>query len=52
MFGWEMRTRLPELRRKTVELPREEVRDRDWSNELKGKAYADTVMAANYMKRR
>ena len=46
MFGWEMRTRLPELRRKTVELPREEVRDRDWSNELKGKAYADTRRGA------
>ena len=37
-----MRTRLLELRRETLELPREEVRDCDWWNKLKGKAYADT----------
>ena len=41
MLGREMRTKLPELRRETVEVPREEVRDCDWSNKLKGKAYAD-----------
>ena len=41
MFGREMRTRLPELRRETVQVPREEVRDRDCSNKLMGKAYAD-----------
>ena len=41
MFGREMRSKLPELRRETVQVPREEVRDRDWSNKLKGKAYAD-----------
>ena len=46
MFGREMRTKLPELRRETVEVPREEVRDRDWSNKLKGKAYADTRRGA------
>ena len=33
MFGREM---LPQLRRETVEVPGEEVRDRDWSNKLKG----------------
>ena len=32
MFGREMRTKLLELRRETVEVPREEVRDRDWWN--------------------
>ena len=36
MFGREMRTKLPELRRETVEVLREEVQDRDWSNKLKG----------------
>lgn len=41
MFGREMRTKLPELQRETVEVTREEVRDRDWLNNLKGKAYAD-----------
>ena len=46
MFGREMRTKLPELRRETVEVPREEVRDRDWSNKLKGKAYADARRGA------
>ena len=46
MFGREMRTKLPELRRETVEVPREEVRDRAWSNKLKGKAYADARRGA------
>ena len=41
MLGREMRTKLPELRIETVEVPREEVRDCNWSNKLKGKAYAD-----------
>jgi len=41
-----MRTKLPELRRETVEMPREEVRDRNWSNKLKGKAYADALRGA------
>ena len=42
MFGQEMRTKLRELRRETVEVKREEVQDRDCSNKLKGKAYANT----------
>ena len=46
MFGREMRTKLPELRRKAAEVPREEVRDRDWSNKLKGEAYADARRSA------
>ena len=46
MFGREMRTKLPELRRETIEVPREEVRDRDWSNKLKCKAYADARRGA------
>jgi len=46
MFGREMRTKLSELRTETVEVPREEVRDRDWSNKLKGKAYADARRGA------
>ena len=37
---------LPELRRETMEVPREEVRDRNWSNKLKGKAYADARRGA------
>ena len=41
MYSREMKTQLPELRRETVEEPREEVRDPDWPNKLKGKAYAD-----------
>ena len=36
-----MRSKLPELKRETIQVPREEVRDRDWSNKLKGKVYAD-----------
>ena len=46
MFGREMRTKLPELRREIVEVPREEVRDHDWSNKLKGKDYADARRGA------
>lgn len=46
MFGREMRSKLPELRRETAQVPREEVRDRDWSNKLKGKAYADARRGA------
>ena len=46
MFGREMRAKLPELRRETVEVPGEEVRDRDWSNKLKGKAYPDARRGA------
>ena len=41
-----MRSKLPELRRETVEISKEEIRDRDWSNKLKGKAYADNRRAA------
>ena len=41
MFGREMRSKLPELRRKTVDVSREATRDTDWSNKLKGKDYAD-----------
>ena len=37
---------MPELRRETVQVPREEVRDCDWSNKLKGKAYADARRGA------
>ena len=46
MFPQEMRTKLPELRREPVEVPREESRDRDWSNKLKGKAYAHACRGA------
>ncbi|XP_015763913.1 PREDICTED: uncharacterized protein K02A2.6-like [Acropora digitifera] len=41
MFGREMRSKLPELRRETVDVSREATRDTDWSNKLKGKDYAD-----------
>ena len=41
MFGREMKSKLPELRRENVDVSLEEVRDRDWSNKLKGKEYAD-----------
>ena len=37
----EMRSKLPELKRETVNPFKEEIRERDWSNELKGKLYAD-----------
>ena len=46
MFGREMRSKLPELRRESVQVPLEEVRDRDWSNKLKGKVYADSRRGA------
>ena len=46
MFGQEMRTKLSDLRRETVEVRREDVRDRDWRNKLKGKAYADAHRGA------
>ena len=46
MFGQEMRTKLSDLRRETVEVPREDVRDHDWWNKLKGKAYADAHRGA------
>ena len=36
MFGREMRSKLPELRRETVDVSREATRDTDWSNKLKG----------------
>ena len=48
MFGREMRTKLPLLRREAVEVPREEVRDSDWSNKLKDKAYADARRGATH----
>ena len=35
-----------ELRRETIELPRQEVLDREWSNNLRGKTNADTRRAA------
>ena len=41
-----MRSKLPELRREPVEISKEEIRDRDWSNKLKGKAYADNRRGA------
>ena len=37
---------MPELKRETVQVPLEEVRDRDWSNKLKGKVYADSRRGA------
>ena len=46
MFGREMRSKLPELRRETVDVSREETRDKDWSNKLKGKKYADDKRGA------
>ena len=46
MLGQEVRMKLPKLRRETVEVSREEVRDHDWSNKLKGKAYADVHRGA------
>ena len=41
MFGQEIRSKLPELRRETVDVSKEATRDTDWSNKLKGKNYAD-----------
>ena len=46
MFGREMRSKLPELRRETVDVSWEETRDKDWSNKLKGKTYADVKRGA------
>ena len=46
MFGRGMRSKLPELRRETVDVSREETRDKDWSNKLKGKTYADDKRGA------
>ena len=46
MFGHEVRSKLPELRGETVGVPGEEVRERDWSSKLKGKAYADLKRGA------
>lgn len=46
MFGREMRSKLPELKRETVGVPGEEVQERDWSCKLKGKAYADLKRGA------
>ena len=46
MFGHEVRSKFPELRRETVGVPGEEVRERDWSSKLKGKAYADLKRGA------
>ena len=40
MFGKEIRTKLPELRRDKVML-NEEIRDRDWQNKVSQKVYAD-----------
>ena len=36
-----MRSKLPELRRETVDVSREATRGTDWSNKLKGNDYAD-----------
>ena len=40
-FGREVRSKLPDLKRETVGVPGEEVRERDWSSKFTGKAYAD-----------
>ena len=50
MFGREMRTKLPELSRETVDLNRQGVHERDWSSKLKGKAYAEEMRGAVSMK--
>ena len=41
-----MRSKLPELRRETIEISKEEICDQDLSNKLKGKAYADNRRGA------
>lgn len=46
MFGREVRTKLPELSRETVDLFREGVHERDWSSKLKGKVYAEEMRGA------
>lgn len=45
-FGHEIRSKLPELKRETVGVPGEEVRERDWLSKLKSKAYADLKRGA------
>ncbi|KAK3754565.1 hypothetical protein QZH41_017002 [Actinostola sp. cb2023] len=45
MFGRELRTKLPELRR-DESISTEGTRDRDWSNKLAGKMYADIKRGA------
>ena len=45
MFGREIRTKLPELRRDKVVL-NEEIRDRDWRNKVSQKVYADAKRGA------
>lgn len=46
MFGREVRTKLPELSRETVDLFRKGVHERDWSSKLKGKVYAEEMRGA------
>lgn len=46
MFGREMKTKLPELSRETVNLNREGVHERDWSSKLKGKAHTEEMRGA------
>ena len=46
MFGREMCTKLPEIKRE-VQIGSEEVRERDWENKIKGKIYADGKRKAN-----
>ena len=45
-FGREVRSKLPDLKRETVGVPGEEVRERDWSTKFTGKAYADLKRGA------
>ena len=45
MFGRELKTKLPELRRAETLLD-EDIRDRDWSHKLVHKAYADDTRKA------
>ena len=46
MFGRKVRSKLPELKRETVGVPGEEVRERDWSSKLKRKKNADLKRGA------
>ena len=46
MFGRKMRSKLPELKRETENPFKEEIRESDWSNTLKGKLYADEKRGA------
>ena len=46
MFGREMRSKLPELKRESINLFKEEVGERVWSNNLKGKVYANEKRGA------